>query len=149
MRIFFLWLFGILFCVPCLMIAGFFLSIIISELTNSFWNKTNEKFKSSSKVYLAEVTNYDWDTVCILSPYSDPEEIIKNSQSYLGDFENKLPNVDDDGLWAFAFIKNKIVIKIEKKGLRPHLKSGYKNDCTLKENANFTLDGEYAVINDE
>jgi hypothetical protein len=33
----------------------------------------------------------------------------------LGDFENNLPNVDDDGLWAFAFIKDKIVIKLEKK----------------------------------
>lgn len=120
---------------------------------NAFWALLTEKIRAGqSIVYFHEITDFSWDTVCVLAPYSlgshhsregRIKEYIKGD---LGALRNRLPNLNDDASWAFVFIKNNQVIKITQKGRRFFLYKDYEDNCLNKEDASFFFDGDKLLI---
>lgn len=72
----------------------------------------------------------------------------------LGEYRQNLPNLEDDNLWAFAFIKGDKVINIKRKGKKFTLRANYKNNCISKNNAKIIKDKvaplgtQYLIITD-
>ncbi len=114
-------------------------------MSNPFWRKVDHAIKAGqTEVYLKDVTNFEWDSVCVLPPYAlsvggagaRTKQYIKAD---LGDYSKKVPLLNSDNAWAFAFIKNGIVVKIFRKGRSYYLRPAYNENCMPKEKARFVL----------
>jgi hypothetical protein len=95
---------------------------LVGCVDHSFWNKIQSAFESGRQsALIKEFTDFDWDTVCILGPYSIQrhnrgERLAKRIPADLGDFEHQIPNLDSDGAYAFVFIRDEKVIAVERRG---------------------------------
>lgn len=110
--------------------------MILPYLTSSKEERLfNERLENLSDqrdlIYFHELTEFDWDTLCVLFPYtqeSDKNIPFKNTHPY--------PDLGDDGLWGFAFVKGGSVVDIIKKTGKPWLRGGnFKHNCFGKANA--------------
>lgn len=122
---------------------------------DGFWSQLLERAGAGqSVIYFKEITpGFSWDTVCILEPYSlgSGSNVDKRIEQYikadLGTFKNKIPHLNDDGLWAFAFIEQEKVIKIaQKKGSRFYLYKDYSDSCMKRDEVFFFIDGNNILI---
>lgn len=125
------------------------------DRNNDFWHALESRLKDGSlRVPVAEITAFEWDTVCVLPPYAlnvgrDTEQRLKTYiDGELGEFRKTLPKQDHDGAWAFAFIKNGQVVSIQEKGRSLYLRVNYRDNCIPRSQAVFTRDGDYVSIND-
>lgn len=111
---------------------------------NPFWDALLTKAKSGQTVvYFNELTDFPWDTVCVLEPYSlgsdhSREKRVKERiKADLGPFKNKLPNLNDDSSWAFVFIKDGQVASIIRRGRGFYLYKDYESNCLDSKDAVF------------
>lgn len=122
---------------------------------NRFWKNVQNKVNSGNKeVALKGVVEYDWDTVCILEPYSldigGKNARLKDYLPYqLGEFEALIPDLNADNRWAFVFVKDQNVISIEKKGRAMYLRADYSSNCLSKDVAKFKVDNDFLIITDK
>lgn len=122
---------------------------------NDFWLALDRQFTDgATKVFVSDITTFEWTVVCVLPPYAlnevtDKAERLRTYiKGELGEFKDKLPNQDADGAWAFAFIKDGQVVAIEEKGRDFYLRDSYKDNCISRAQASFTREGNYVFIND-
>jgi len=129
---------------------------------NPFWDRIVYKIElGNDTIYLKDITNFDWDTVCVIAPYSihpDGSNLKDHIQADLESFNNKFKNniyvPDADNHWSFVFILNKKIIETKKKGKKYYLENNYKENCILKDNAKIvnaesTLGPNYIWISDQ
>lgn len=93
-------------------------------------------------VLISELTDFDWDTVCVLPPYTvGIQKRRGNADTLLPpniEFDpNNLPEYNEDGLWAFAFVRDNKLVAIEKRNRGPGLKIEYQSNCIPSEHARF------------
>jgi len=124
---------------------------------NSFWSKVTADFDNQKNVvYLKDLTDYKWNKVCILQPYSVGQhnrdaKLAKLIPADLGEFKAKVPNLDDDALWAFVFINGDTVVGVEKKGYEYYLRLEGQKVC-LNDNAQLIVDPNhknYLIISEK
>ena len=130
-----------------LLLCSYLLSACVQE-QNQFWDSVKaQASRGDGAVSISEVTRFDWDTVCVIEPYSleigDRDERIKRYiQGDLGKFKDKIPVLDDDGMWAFAFIRDGVVTQIEQRGRGYAIYKGFRNNCMSRNDAVFLVDGK-------
>ncbi|MCD8519861.1 MAG: hypothetical protein LRY57_00850 [Alphaproteobacteria bacterium] len=119
-------------------IVALFIAFPHPALYSPFWSNLKSKIDEGQEaVYFKELTDFDWDVVCVLSPYHDERHDLQSIPYDLGRFKNSIPNLDDDGLWAFAFVKDDKVIEIKRRGFGLYLNGEYTNNCMPQEKAKF------------
>lgn len=132
-----------------------FLGIVfVPQYFNPFWNNLVKKIENGQKIVMfSEITDFDWDIVCVLPPYAlsvggQGARIAKYIPYDLGKFEGKIPLHNDDELFAFAFIKNGEVVMIKDKGRKYWVRTDYNNNCISSSKANFRYKENYIHIHD-
>lgn len=133
--------------------VGFFKLAPTAKPGNHFWSKLTQRInEGQTAISMRSLTDIEWDSVCILEPYSlgteaSREERIKEFiDGDLAEFRNKLPDLNDDGLWAFVFIHNGKAVGIAERGRGYYLYKRYKRNCMSKDEAIFNVDGKNIYI---
>lgn len=119
-----------------------------------FWKSVKTKVEMGSDIiYFQEVTDFEWDVVCVLAPYSTvggDDNIQRLIKGDVLDIKDKIPNLSDDGKWAFIFLKDGKAIHVSQKGRKYYLYRMYKDNCMRQANAIFAVKGDtlYVRTND-
>lgn len=132
------------------------LAILLFYSKDGFWNSLEQKIKQGQEtVYLKDLTDFNWDTVCVLEPYSlGPKpyddaklnQLIKANNTKL--FADKIPNLNDDTDWGFVFIQQNEIVKIKDKNTRLPLAKRFGSNCISKERAVFVKEADTIFIQD-
>ena len=134
------------------LVIGILVVSYIYNLTNPFWRSVHDEvWAGRTSIPISALTNFTWDTVCVLPPYvlsaGNREANIKHLiQGDLNKFANALPNQSHDAAWAFAFIADGNVVAFRKRGHGFWLVKAYKSNCIPKQSAYFIVDGNYVHI---
>lgn len=122
---------------------------------NDFWATLEKKFKDGeTSVYLKEITDFNWDLVCVVPPYAldlgenRDQRIKEYIQGDISRLKNKIPILNQDNAYIFVFIKNDVAVNVEKKGRSFYLQTSYTSNCISSDKAIFRRKGEYVWISD-
>ena len=141
-----------------ILLINVLLWLVIGVLARTFfWNPFWHKFKSLAEsgqrqVPFAQLTPYDWDKLCVMGPYSlgseshQAEMFEKRYQVSTKGWQNKIPNLDNDGSWGFLFIKDNEIVGIEENGFGYYIYKDFEGDCTSSTEAYFLINGDKAYI---
>lgn len=108
---------------------------------NPFWEAIENSIASGKgRVRFQEVTPFEWDTVCILPPYTVGIKKRQNQASELLPPDvrynaNDLPEIDADGGWLFAFISKDSLVRFERRGRGHGLKLDAPTNCLSSASA--------------
>ncbi|MBI1274149.1 MAG: hypothetical protein GC131_08740 [Alphaproteobacteria bacterium] len=109
------------------------------QIEKDFFAAADKKIEQGEdKIYFRDVANFDWDTVCVLSPYTPTRDEKKLKQLVKADISGLTLedfNVDDDSLWKFIFIADEKIVGIIPTMGEYYFKVAYNNNCMGRDHA--------------
>lgn len=93
-------------------------------------DRVGAQARSTGNVDLAELTNFNWDTVYVFSPYTDREQMCRELPPSWADCQSALPKYVDEGEFFVVFALGETVVRHE-----PHSRRNgdyCTSSCVLK-----------------
>lgn len=87
---------------------------------DSFWQRLQSEFHAGRHlVDFRELTDFGWDRVCVIPPYTilpgqERETLRANVRAELRNSSWKLPSQHSDEDWLFIFVEDDQIVSIEK-----------------------------------